>query len=605
MVRRMAFEVAARRFRAFLPGFLLLILGSQFPVLRAQAPAFNVANLNGVRYVNAYAGGNLGAKLAACLADLPAYPSGGICDARGLDGPQTISSNPFTAVVGRATILFGNATITTVPLVLPDTQGMIIRGMGVDATKFVASAENSIIFQGPQGVDTICDGCYLGSFAVQAHASGSTGPAIDTSGFRGSTFEDIRYLSNGSGNFNSLFHFSASPNLDYNNRVIHPIVIDQSGPSTVFLFDNGGTSNPAYNAQNHFIYDVWIYDNTGVSTIFDLRRSTQVVIRGGNIEGNTGAVIVIPGTLTTLEDIWAENNASTPIVPDSGSDGASQGVVLRDNYFATPFTVTIPAWASDWMIVGNQPNDNLSVVDNGTNNFIQYGATMAAVYAGPTVSGFSSDSQDYISGSANAIGLLNSTSKRAALMGINETNSGAQSNIFGGYFVSSSSADGASSHALEADGYGSAASGSMGSVTGIDSYAGWSGAGTVDTLASLHAYAPSKSAGTVTKAYGLLVDDVAGVGSSNYAIYTGAGRVKLGDTLTIDGNVGIGTTEISSGQKLEVNGGVALNTTAAKPSCSATTRGTFWVTQGDTGVKDSVEVCAKDTGDAYAWRTIY
>jgi hypothetical protein len=71
------------------------------------------------------------------------------------------------------------------------------------------------------------------------------------------------------------------------------------------------------------------------------------------------------------------------------------------------------------------------------------------------------------------------------------------------------------------------------------------------------------------------------------------------------GNVGIGTTTISSGQKLEVNGGIALNTATAKPTCSATTRGTFWVTQNGAGVKDDVEVCAKDATDAYAWRTIY
>jgi hypothetical protein len=69
------------------------------------------------------------------------------------------------------------------------------------------------------------------------------------------------------------------------------------------------------------------------------------------------------------------------------------------------------------------------------------------------------------------------------------------------------------------------------------------------------------------------------------------------------GSVGIGT--LAPGQKLEVAGGVRLNTTAAKPACSATQRGTFWVTQGAAGVKDSVQVCAKDAANAYAWRTLY
>jgi hypothetical protein len=50
---------------------------------------------------------------------------------------------------------------------------------------------------------------------------------------------------------------------------------------------------------------------------------------------------------------------------------------------------------------------------------------------------------------------------------------------------------------------------------------------------------------------------------------------------------------------------VTLSTSTAKPTCDSTKRGTFWFTQNGAGVKDAVEVCAKDAGDAYAWRTIY
>ncbi len=76
-----------------------------------------------------------------------------------------------------------------------------------------------------------------------------------------------------------------------------------------------------------------------------------------------------------------------------------------------------------------------------------------------------------------------------------------------------------------------------------------------------------------------------------------------GNVLITNGSVGIGTT--SPGQKLEINGGIRLNTTTAKPTCDSTVRGTFWSVQGGTGVKDTVEVCAKDATDAYAWRPIY
>jgi hypothetical protein len=45
--------------------------------------------------------------------------------------------------------------------------------------------------------------------------------------------------------------------------------------------------------------------------------------------------------------------------------------------------------------------------------------------------------------------------------------------------------------------------------------------------------------------------------------------------------------------------------TTVKATCNSTNCGTFWVTQSRAGVKNAVEVGAKDAGDAYAWRTLY
>lgn len=55
---------------------------------------------------------------------------------------------------------------------------------------------------------------------------------------------------------------------------------------------------------------------------------------------------------------------------------------------------------------------------------------------------------------------------------------------------------------------------------------------------------------------------------------------------------------------LTVNKAIQL-TTGTQPACNSTTRGTFWYTAGGAGVKDTVNVCAKDAADSYAWRTIY
>jgi hypothetical protein len=51
--------------------------------------------------------------------------------------------------------------------------------------------------------------------------------------------------------------------------------------------------------------------------------------------------------------------------------------------------------------------------------------------------------------------------------------------------------------------------------------------------------------------------------------------------------------------------GMELTNTTTKPTCAVGVRGTMWITPGAGGVKDAVEVCAKDAADAYAWRTIY
>ena len=85
--------------------------------------------------------------------------------------------------------------------------------------------------------------------------------------------------------------------------------------------------------------------------------------------------------------------------------------------------------------------------------------------------------------------------------------------------------------------------------------------------------------------------------------------------ITSSGNVGIATNVPK--QALEVNGGIRINNTAnsikaitSKPACDnitgpTTDSGVLWFTAGASGIKDTLEVCAKDAGNNYAWRTVY
>jgi len=116
------------------------------------------------------------------------------------------------------------------------------------------------------------------------------------------------------------------------------------------------------------------------------------------------------------------------------------------------------------------------------------------------------------------------------------------------------------------------------------------------TLGNVQIFA--KSAFTATSAPTYMTFDTTSTNALN-----ASERMRINEV----GSVGIGT--IAPRQKLEINGGVRLSTTTGKPICdlanSWQSSGTFWFTSGGTGVKDSLEVCAKDSGGTYSWRLIY
>jgi len=69
--------------------------------------------------------------------------------------------------------------------------------------------------------------------------------------------------------------------------------------------------------------------------------------------------------------------------------------------------------------------------------------------------------------------------------------------------------------------------------------------------------------------------------------------------ITSNGNIGIGTS--SPAQKLEIGGGLRLNTSTSRPTCSSTTRGTIWFIRSGTGTPDYFSVCVKKADENYEW----
>lgn len=50
---------------------------------------------------------------------------------------------------------------------------------------------------------------------------------------------------------------------------------------------------------------------------------------------------------------------------------------------------------------------------------------------------------------------------------------------------------------------------------------------------------------------------------------------------------------------------LSMTSASGRPACSVTQRGRMWHILGGAGTKDEVAVCAKDAGDAYAWRILF
>ena len=77
---------------------------------------------------------------------------------------------------------------------------------------------------------------------------------------------------------------------------------------------------------------------------------------------------------------------------------------------------------------------------------------------------------------------------------------------------------------------------------------------------------------------------------------TTVGALNIQSTSGTDGVLTISSP--SSGGGLQLSSGT-------QPTCNSANRFLFWVVAGDTGVKDSVSVCAKAADGSFAWRVLY
>lgn len=147
--------------------------------------------INNVRSCDQFPGATAGARIVACIADLPA--TGGIADARGLEGTQTIAVNMFSGVTKPVDLLLGCANFQTsvkqTPGSFVNIQGISLSNGGTWCSKFTATAAITLF------EFTNSDGVTVEKIALDGNSVGTIGISVpNTSWIHYSYFNQL-YIS--------------------------------------------------------------------------------------------------------------------------------------------------------------------------------------------------------------------------------------------------------------------------------------------------------------------------------------------------------------------------------------------------------------------------
>jgi hypothetical protein len=255
------------------------------------------------------------------------------------------------AVAGNGgTVYFPRGTFKTSQITLTSTGNKVrICGEGSGATRLIPAAANQQLFAAAAG--SLTRNWEIDHFSVMAHPAGSTGAAVNLEYMHSCHIHHIEYESNGAANFTDMFYLHTPVGFTcYNNRLSHIIVRSQSGPVKVA---HCAAAAQVESANVNFI-DHWLVEgNTGISRVFDAGDSFELSISDSLIEGNVGAVVLVPGQSTTMKGCYLESNGAVPILPEVGHVWDPWYVVLRDNFWWPLFTITMTASCAYWQLVNN------------------------------------------------------------------------------------------------------------------------------------------------------------------------------------------------------------------------------------------------------------
>ena len=278
---------------------------------------------------------------------------------------------------GPGTWKFGTVTVAGVMVADAYIQPPLVhfRFAGPGATILTPLNASSPLFQVQSG--TYAAGVrMLGGFTVKAHASGSTGPAIDLTNARQWVIESPGYLDSlegaagAPGTYNSVIGFGP---YTFACHITDP-VCEAQRLGNCFI----GTENPStVIANNNTIVNPLFEGNTAAYMI-DGAGTAELNISGGIIEGNTVTASIRLGYATRVRGVHFESNVAYAM-DAHGADIIDPGACWLENniYNTGAGTLTIPSGViAGTAFIG--PLNDLSVTDNTASYLNITGSTLTA-----------------------------------------------------------------------------------------------------------------------------------------------------------------------------------------------------------------------------------
>src|SRR5262245_49546688 len=137
--------MARHMFGSFLPLLITtMLIGSIASSQKSDSRSAKIA------VCNEFSGADAGAKIAACIADLP--PGGGIADARGFEGIHIVSRNMFSGITKPFTLMLCATNLhITVTQSIAATNNQRIIGCSSGGVAGSDRIQTTFVWDGPDG----------------------------------------------------------------------------------------------------------------------------------------------------------------------------------------------------------------------------------------------------------------------------------------------------------------------------------------------------------------------------------------------------------------------------------------------------------------------